>query len=142
MLSWLYYGFYITGEWLAFRQAEISFWRQADWVRSSVLPFLAGQRFVLHPVSLFMIVIVGFLVYLTFQEDWRLGLLSLLMYGAIIIFTGPPENSYLRYFSFIFPIWLLAGKVRSWSLLLAYCVLMSITSTMMLYSFAGGAFIG
>ena len=142
IMGWLYYGYYSTGDWFAFRQAELSYWTQADWLRSSVLPFLRGQGFSFQSVSLFMIIIVGFLVYLTFQEDWRLGAVSLGTYVSIILFSGPPEFSYLRYLSFIFPIWILAGKVRSWSLPMIYCVFMSVSSLMLWYQFATGAFVG
>jgi hypothetical protein len=142
ILAWLYYGFVSTGNWLAFRQAQVSSWSQADWFSTSVLPFFAGRFSTFQPLSFFMIVIVGFLVYLTFQEDWRLGVLSLVMYASIILFAGPPELSYLRYFSFVFPIWLLAGRVRSWSLLLVYCVFMSISSMMMWYQFVVGFWVG
>lgn len=143
ILAWLYYGFYSTGNWLAFRQAQVSPpWSQMDWLSSSVLPFFAGRSFNFQPLSFFMIVIIGFLVYLTFQEDWRLGVLSLVTYASIILFAGPPELSYLRYFSFVFPIWLVAGRVRSWGLLLVYCVFMSIGSMMMWYYFTMGYFTG
>jgi Gpi18-like mannosyltransferase len=142
MMAWLYYGYYSTGDWFVFRRAELSYWSQADWLRSSLLPFLKGQAFNFQSVSFFIIIIVGFLVYLTFQEDWRLGVFSLGTYASIILFAGPPELSYLRYFSFIFPIWFLGRRVRSWSLLLIYCIFMSLSSMMLWYQFATGVFVG
>lgn len=138
VLAWLYYGFYSTGFWLAFRQAEVTSWSQTDWFRGWIIPLLTGGDFHFYALSAFVVVLFGYLVYLTFQEDWRLGILSLTMYASVMLFSGPPEMSYLRYFSFIFPIWILAGKVRSWSLLITYCVFMSLNSMMILYAFAVG----
>jgi hypothetical protein len=149
VLSWLFYGFYSTGYWLAFRQAEVTFWNQTDYVTGWVIQFLNGggdyftrTTFAEPALAVFAVAVSGYLVYLTFGEDWRLGILSLATYASVILFAGPPEWSYLRYFSFIFPIWILAGKVRSWSLLIAYCVFMSLNSMMIWYAFAVGLWIG
>ena len=142
VLAWLYYGFYSTGFWLAFRQAEVTFWPQTDYFRGWIIPLLTGGDFDFYALSTFVVVLFGYLVYLTFQEDWRLGILSLTMYASVMLFSGPPVMSYLRYFSFIFPIWILAGKVRSWSLLITYCVFMSLNSMMILNAFALGSWIG
>ena len=142
VLAWLAYGFYSTGFLLAFRQSEVTFWTQIGWFSGSILPFLTGGDFSFLALSAFVVFVFGFLVYLTFQEDWRLGILSLAMYVSVIVFAGPPDLSYLRYFSFIFPIWILAGRVRSWSLLIAYCVFMSLNSMLFFYAFASGLWIG
>jgi hypothetical protein len=134
--SWLYFGFYSTADWLAFRSSETSFWSQADWLRNWVIPFLEGggtnSAHSSYAYSFFMIVLVGFVVILTFQVDSRLGLMSVAMYMAVLFFAGPPSTSYFRYFSFIFPIWLLA-RIRSWKIVAFYCVLMAIHSAIMWY---------
>jgi hypothetical protein len=137
VVGWLLYGFYSTGIWLAFRQAELT-WTQTDWLRQTIIPLLAGGTLTLWAPTTFIVLVFGYLVYLTFQEDWRLGTLSLAMYASTIFFAGPPELSYPRYFSFIFPIWILAGKVRSWVLLGTYSIFMAFSSLLLLYAFVAG----
>lgn len=142
VLAWLFYGFISTGYWFAFRVAQVNFWGETDSFTAWVVSFLGGGSFNFVALASFVVAVFGYLVYLTFQHDWRLGTLSIATYASVILFTGPPQISYLRYFSFIFPIWLLAGKVRSWSLLIIYCVVMSLTSMMTWYTFATGGWIG
>jgi hypothetical protein len=143
LFSWLYYGFYSTGNWLAFRVAETStIWTQLDWIRGTVLPFFAGQNVPFEATIFFMIAIVGFIAVLPFQVDWRLGVFSVATYLSIILFSGPPEFSYLRYFSFIFPMWLIAGKGLPFKIVVPYCVFMMAGSLMMWYAFASGGWVG
>ncbi len=143
LFSWLFFGFYSTGNWLAFRLAETStIWTQIDWIKGTVLPFFAGQNVPFAATNFFMVTIVGFIVVLTFQVDWRLGVLAVATYLSIILFSGPPELSYLRYFSFIFPIWLIAGKALPLKIVVPYCAFMMAGSLMMWYAFAFGGWIG
>jgi hypothetical protein len=128
---------------LAFRAAETStIWTQVDWIRGTLLPFFAGQNVPFEATNFFMVVFAAFLVLLTFQVDWRLGVLSAATYLSIILFSGPPELSYLRYFSFIFPIWLIAGRVQSWKIVIPYCLFMMASSLMMWHAFAFGGWVG
>src|SRR5208337_4370629 len=113
VLAWLFYGFYSTGYWFAFRVAEVTFWTETYSFAAWVISFLGGGSFYFEALSSFAVAVFGYLVYLTFQEDWRLGTLSLATYASVLFLTGPPQLSYLRYFSFIFPVWILAGKVHS-----------------------------
>jgi hypothetical protein len=147
VLAWLSYGFYLTGYWFAFRVAEVTFWTETYSYAAWIISFLGGGNLYwgfwgFEALSSFVVAVFGYLVYLTFQEDWRLGTISLATYAAVLLFTGPPQLSYLRYFSFIFPVWILASKVRSWSLLITYCVFMSLSSLMIWYAFAAGIWIG
>ena len=143
LFAWLYYGFRATGNWLAFRLSETStIWTQIDWIRGTMLPFFAGRNVPFEATDFFMITIVGFIVVLTFQVDWRLGVLSAASYLSIILFSGPPELSYLRYFSFIFPIWLIAGRGLSLKIVVPYCIFMMAGSLMMWYAFAFGGWVG
>jgi hypothetical protein len=143
LFSWLYYGFYSTGNWLAFRLAETStIWTQIDWIKGTVLPFFAGKNVPFEATNFFMVTIVGFIVVMTFQIDWRLGVLAATTYLSIILFSGPPELSYLRYFSFIFPIWLIAGRGLPLKIVIPYCFFMMAGSLMMWYAFAFGGWVG
>jgi hypothetical protein len=142
LLGWFYYSYYSTGDWLAFRYAETTFWNnQLDWARGWIIPFLSGSEITfntghmtLGTLTIFMILIVAMLVLLTFQSDWRLGAMSLALYLAIISFSGPPEGPYVRYFSFIYPIWFI-GKLRAWKLIAVYCALMTVHSAILWYEF-------
>jgi len=145
ILGWLVYGLVSTGYWLAFRVAEVSFWNEASWFTGWAIPFLGGEApraFGFSGLASFAVVISGYLAYLTLQEDWRLGTLSFVMSASIILFAGTPDFSYMRYFSFIFPIWLLAGKVKPWGLVAIYCVFMSVSSMITWYAFASGLWVG
>jgi Gpi18-like mannosyltransferase len=143
LFSWLYYGFYSTGNWLAFRVAETStIWTQVDWIRGTLLPFFAGKNVPFEATNFFMVTIVGLLVVSTFHLDWRLGTLAAATYLSVLLFSGPPELSYLRYFSFIFPIWLITGRGLPLKIVIPYCFFMMAGSLMMWHAFAFGGWVG
>ena len=99
ILAWLYYSYHVTGDWIASHTAQVTFWNNGEnWLQGFIIPFLRGGDVYAiennHPLltlTLFMVSIFALLVLLTFESDWRLGVMSSVLYLAIILLAGPPQ---------------------------------------------------
>ncbi|MBS7622425.1 hypothetical protein KEJ39_01960 [Candidatus Bathyarchaeota archaeon] len=110
LFSWLCYGYLTVGDWLAFRTAQET-WGQNDWLRSYLLPFLVGSYVGFDAARLVLIVMFGYLAFASWKVDWRICLYALVLFFGILGFSD--ARSYIRYFSFIFPVWLSVPRTKN-----------------------------
>lgn len=79
------------------------------WFRDYVAPVFTSVRpmsffHFFHAYALAFIAVAGYLAISSSKVDWRLGVYSILMFIAIMVFGY--SNGIVRYASFIFPVWL------------------------------------
>ncbi|HKM51221.1 MAG TPA: hypothetical protein VJZ75_08600 [Candidatus Bathyarchaeia archaeon] len=113
--SWLFFCFLSTGDPL------VSWTDQKYWVfdsKSGLGQYVLSETvrgikesLVIHPGILVVVALFAFLVLKTWQVDRFLWAYAVSLFGALI-FTTANHLSLLRYFPFIFPIWLTL-KVRN-----------------------------
>lgn len=136
LLGWFYYSFLTTGDWLMSWSAQKYFGSQESWFRHSVAPLFVDLGISFTPTGYFtigFIAIVGLLAFLSWRFDWRLGVYSIVSFLPIVGFTTL-GIAYVRYFSFIFPIWL-NFRPRNLVLIATICVFFYILSLVAWYQF-------
>jgi len=145
LASWMYYCSLATDYWLGFARLEA---RQIgseklfpDFVTSLLnFPYVFKVFTFTHEFTLFIayLAITTCLVHFTLQLDWRLGSYTYTLFFALVLEAA--VISYVRFFAFIFPIWLIL-RVKNQSIVISACAFSFIYSLMIWSQFLLGAWI-
>jgi Gpi18-like mannosyltransferase len=148
LLSWFFYAYIKTGNLFAIFYSQ-AYWGNNKFVVQYVLPTFfqtePAYSFSLPvPEALVGFVICVFSVFCLLsvkvrELDWKLALYSFLTF-LVVTFVGNIP-SYPRYFSFIFPVWLLFRTKRRFWLIPIICIL-AFTDVIIMYLFARWTFLG
>jgi len=147
-LSWFYYAYLRTGNFFAILDAQ-TYWLNNNFIGQYVLPTLfqtdPNISFSLPFSEAYIglvICLFGVFCLLTIKVreiDWKLGLYSILTF--LVIICNGNVVSYSRYFSFVFPIWLLFKAKKDRWLILIVAVL-AFSNLIAMYLFARWLFLG
>lgn len=149
-LGWILYSFVKTEDYLAFITAQkhwIGLGQPVNWFREFLLPQFASAQYTytyMHPLTMSyyllpFIAIVAYLVIMSFEVDWRLGIYGMTALTTILYFGTPISVS--RFLPFIFPIWL-NTKIRNPFILIALCVFFYLHALVIWYLFCSRVWMG
>ena len=144
LLAWMYYLYLRTGDPFAFSTQQ-SYWMKMGvefgWVQRYIIPFLsfnvlAFPKFDFLLVAL--ILFVGYLIFCVARIDPKLGVYSLTMFLPLLYFSN--FISLPRFFSFIFPIWLVV-RIRNIPILIVGLTFFLLNSLLVWYQFILGVWV-
>ena len=144
LLGWMYYLYVMTGDPFVFSTQQ-SYWMRMGvefgWIQRYIMPLLSFNVW-MYPkfdyLLVALIILMGYLVFCTFRIDAKLGVYSLLLFLALLYLGN--FISLPRFFSFIFPIWLVA-RIRSLPILLAAVAFFLLNSLLVWYQFILGVWL-
>ncbi len=138
LLGWMYYLYLTTGDAFAFATQQ-SFWiKQAfefGWFQRYITPFLSSNVLAFPKFDFFLlpfIIFTGYLVFCVFRIDGKLAIYSLSVYLSLLYFGN--YNSLPRFFSFIFPVWLIV-RMRNLLALAVAVTFFMLASLLIWYQF-------
>jgi len=147
-VAWFCYGWLKTGNFLVVFEAQ-KYWSNRKFLSQYVLPTLfqtsppfsfnlpvneAFAGFVICLLAIFVLLIAK-----VSRLDWKLAVYSLLALFVTVLFGN--IQSYPRYLSFIFPVWLTFRVEKNWWLILVLFML-GFGDLFFGYLFARWAFLG
>lgn len=146
LFGWMLHCLLATGDWLVFLTQQLVGPHATTWTGlfDNFVNFLNFYNYQIYKLADFtytiaLTALTFCLITLTFRIDWRIGSFSLatflvfLLFGALI--------SFVRFVSFIFPIWLIL-RVRNPLTLVSIVILFFISSLMVWNQFLVGGWIG
>jgi hypothetical protein len=147
-VAWFCYGWLKTGNFLAVLEAQ-KYWSNRKFLTQYVMPTLfqtsspfsfnlpCNEAFVGFVFCLLAIFIL--LIAKVSKLDWKLAVYSVLAFFVAVLFGN--IQSYPRYLSFIFPVWLtLRAEKNRWLILILF--MLGFSDLFFAYLFARWAFLG